>query len=138
MSNSVKLTWLENVNFQPTEVESLLMKETHILEDEDPNEKLMSLFEKITQLIKAGTRKAIINIQKYIEEENGILNYQNDKNGDTLVHIASRISNLEIVEIFLEAKADPNKQDFKGQTPLHAVVDSGNILYIVFKILLKY
>jgi ankyrin repeat protein len=50
-----------------------------------------------------------------------------ENQGLTLLHCACFYGNLKAIKVFIEMfRADCNKTDYRGQTPLHILVLSGN------------
>lgn len=56
------------------------------------------------------------NTRQYINEK--------DEHGDTLLHFASRIHNIEVMTILLELGANPEAVNEHGRRPIHEVIDS--------------
>ncbi|MEX0940492.1 MAG: ankyrin repeat domain-containing protein [Candidatus Babeliales bacterium] len=55
---------------------------------------------------------------------------EKDQNGDTLLHRAVKLSNLEPTVLLLNKNADPNIQNNNGETPLHAFTKGSTNLQI--------
>ena len=51
--------------------------------------------------------------------------------GFTLLHAAAYHSNLKIVQVLIHLGANPNTQDFRGQTPLHLAIQSTKSDHVV-------
>ncbi len=63
----------------------------------------------------------ITQLENLIKISNNININQQDKDGDTPLHIAIFLANAKIVKILLENNADPLIIDKWGQTPLHRI-----------------
>lgn len=67
-----------------------------------------------------------IDIVKYfIDYDAKIINKQ-DTQGDTALHIAAELNQLEIVKLLIENNANPNLENKKGKTPLMKASSKGN------------
>lgn len=49
---------------------------------------------------------------------------EKDEHGDTLLHFASRIHNMDVMAVLLEFSADPEAVNEHGRRPIHEVIDS--------------
>ncbi|KAL7325942.1 hypothetical protein PS15p_208355 [Mucor circinelloides] len=49
---------------------------------------------------------------------------EKDEHGDTLLHFASRIHNMDVMAVLLELGADPEAVNEHGRRPIHEVIDS--------------
>jgi hypothetical protein len=63
----------------------------------------------------------INNLQNLLKADKNININQQDKDGDTPLHISIFLSNVKITKLLLENNADPVLIDKWGQTPLHRI-----------------
>ncbi len=70
----------------------------------------------------AGTTERIEEIRTALLQHGASLNYQ-DENGNTPLHIAVWMNELEAIEIFIKFGAEVNRQNKEGKTPLHIAVE---------------
>lgn len=47
-----------------------------------------------------------------------------DNHGDTLLHFASRIHNLDVMRLLIDLGADPEAVNEHGRRPIHEAIDS--------------
>ena len=66
--------------------------------------------------------------QARMQAEIFLLNHPPDCLGRTPLHLAAGSNKLEVVNVLLDAGADPNMKDTDGKTPLHHVVYSCSLL----------
>lgn len=59
-----------------------------------------------------------------------LLAHTPDQNGLTPLHIASLCGHLELMNILLRYRANPNAQDSTGMTPLHAAAMAGHLIAV--------
>lgn len=77
-------------------------------------------------------QKAIRNIDNAYSIRQLLENHQEtqrcinekDEHGDTLLHFASRIHNMDVMALLLELGADPEAVNEHGRRPIHEVIDS--------------
>lgn len=109
-------------------------------------------FEKLKQLIKAGTFLCSVNEMllyagycdinyiQFLLEEGADINYQTDDSGKTplihLIHHADEQHALKLIQYLLDQGANPNLGDFEGDTALHRSIIAGH--YQQMKILLEH
>lgn len=73
-------------------------------------------------------------LQNLIKNDKNININQQDKDGDTPLHIAIFLSNIKITKFLLENNADPILIDKWGQTPLHRIcfcINNPNTIQII-------
>ena len=89
--------------------------------------------EHLRRLIK---NKNYITSKKYLDK--GLeysINIQ-DQDGNTPLHLASKIKNIEIIKLLLDHGAIVNIQNISGDTPLHIACSKGNADIEIIKLLL--
>ena len=78
-----------------------------------------------TTALMESTNRNQSDIVRLLIAEGADVNRQESASGLSALHLAARLSEVEIVEILLENGADPDLQDENGWTPLHLAARYG-------------
>ena len=89
----------------------------HFISDHSNN---ISAKEKFTESLDIET------ISEAISNNPSLINKQEGELGWTFLYKAVVLENYDLCEFLLEKNANPNIQNFHGESPLHQAVESGN------------
>ena len=78
------------------------------------------------QIFDAIKQGEVTTVKELLKKDPNLLNIR-DKDERTLLHVAARCINLDLIELLVSNGASVNVKDNNGVTPLHSVVYRGNI-----------
>ena len=79
------------------------------------------------ELHRVASSGSLLEVVKYLVEEKGMDPKATNKKGVTVLQVAAKSGNLELVQYLVEKGADPNEKDNYDMTVLHWAANYGNL-----------
>jgi ankyrin repeat protein len=85
------------------------------------------IFTKAINIFQNSENMTVNKIAKLLENNPEYLNLQDPNSGSTLLFNAVALENYDSIDFLLQKKANSDKQNIYGETPLHLAVENGNV-----------
>lgn len=77
--------------------------------------------------LQAAVHRLDLPEARLLLESSKVSDQVDEENGNSLLHVAAKLGNVEMMQLLLDHGADPNAVSKKGYTPLHVAAWSGHV-----------